>query len=85
MQLTATEFRVLQHLSMAAGQVLTHDQLLQWGWSADRKGDPWLVRNVVKKIRDKLGDDPENPTYIFTRPSVGYRMPKGDESNENTS
>ena len=30
------------------------------------------------KIQRKLGDDSDNPTYIFTEPRVGYRMPKGD-------
>ena len=82
---TATEFRELQHLSMAAGQVLTHGQLLHRVWNPNLKGDPWLVRNVVKKIRDKIGDDPEDPACIFSRPSVDYRKPKGDESNEDSS
>ena len=81
-QLTATEYDVLHRLSTAAGRVLTHDQLLQWVWSPERKGEAWLVRNVVKRLRSKLGDDAENPVYIFTEPRVGYRMAKADESTE---
>ena len=74
--LTATEFELLRRLSTAAGRVLTHDQLLQEVWSPVRRSEPWLVRNVVKKLRRKLGDDADNPTYIFTEPRVGYRMPR---------
>ena len=35
------------------------------------------MRTIVSKLRRKLGDDADNPTYIFTEPRVGYRMPKG--------
>ena len=76
--LTATEFELLQRLSTAAGRVLSHDQLLQSIWSPDRTGEPWLVRNVVKRLRRKLGDDAADPSYILTEPRVGYRMPSGE-------
>ena len=36
------------------------------------------IRTTVSKLRHKLGDDADNPTYIFTEPRVGYRMPAGD-------
>ena len=58
--------------------MLTHDQLLQVVWGPERTGEPWLVRNVVKRLRRKLRDDADNPTYVFTEPRVGYRMPKGE-------
>ena len=32
----------------------------------------------MKHLRDKLGDDAQNPTYIFAEPRVGYRAPKGE-------
>ena len=35
------------------------------------------MRNVVKRLRRKLGDKAANPTYIFTEPRVGYRMAEG--------
>ena len=81
-QLTATEYELLHRLSTAEGRVLTHDQLLQWVWNPQKKGEPWLVRNVVKKLRHKLGDDANNPTYIFTEPRVGYRMAKSRPQRE---
>ena len=77
-QVTATEYELLYRLSAAAGRVLTHDQLLQAVWGPERTGEPWLVRNVVKRLRRKLCDDAENPTYVFTEPRVGYRMAKGE-------
>ena len=80
-QLTATEYEVLHRLSTAPGRVLTHDQLLQWVWGRERKGEPWLVRNVIKRLRRKLGDDAGNPAYIMTEPRVGYRIAR-DESEE---
>ena len=40
-------------------------------------GEPWLVREVVKRLRSKLGDAADHPTYIFTEPRVGYRMSSG--------
>ena len=32
------------------------------------------MRTVVSSLRRKLGDDADNPTYIFTEPRIGYRM-----------
>ena len=57
---------------------MTHDQLLQAVWGPERTGEPWLVRNVVKRLRRKLRDAADNPTYVFTEPRVGYRMAKGE-------
>ena len=73
-ELTATEYAVLYELAVNAGRVLTHNVLLQRVWGPERLGEPWLVRDVVKRLRRKLGDDAQNPTYIFTEPRVGYRM-----------
>lgn len=75
-QLTATEFRLLYELSVNAGRVMSHDQLLQRVWGMEVLGDSRLVRSFVKKLRRKLGDDAQNPTYIFTESRVGYRMAK---------
>ena len=75
-QLTATEYQLLFELSINAGRVLTHDQLLRRGWGPDYPEDSRLLRSFLKKLRRKLGDNADNPTYIFTEPRVGYRMAK---------
>ena len=72
--LTPTEYRVLQELSVHAGRTLSHAHLLQRIWGPERKDEPWLVREVVKRLRRKLGDDARDPRYIITEPRVGYRM-----------
>ena len=72
--LTATEYGLLVELSLSPGRVATHDQLLRRVWGEGHSGDARLVRGVVKRLRRKLGDDGNNPTYIFTEPRVGYRM-----------
>ncbi len=76
-ELTATEYAVLYELAVHAPRVLTHSVLLQRIWGPERVGEPWLVRDVVKRLRRKIGDDADNPAFIFTEPRVGYRMAKG--------
>ena len=70
-QLTNIEYRMLFELSVNAGRVLTHAELLQRVWGP--------ARSVIKNLRRKLGDDADNPTYIANEPRVGYRMPKGEK------
>ncbi|MCY3801054.1 MAG: hypothetical protein OXG46_05715 [Chloroflexi bacterium] len=36
------------------------------------------MKTVVRRLRRKLGDDADNPTYVFTEPRVGYWMPTGE-------
>ena len=77
-ELTATEYDMLFELSVNAGRVLTHEYLTRRVWGPDNSGDAGLVRTIVKKLRQKLGDDAKNPKYILTQPRVGYRMIRGD-------
>ncbi len=77
--LTATEYGILAELSANAGRVLTYEHLLEriWGETGDN-GNVTPMRTMVSKLRRKLGDDARSPTYIFTEPRVGFRMPKGE-------
>ena len=77
-ELTATEYAVLHELAANAPRVLSHDALLHRVWGPERVGEPWLVRDVIKRLRRKLGDDAGSPDYIFTEPRTGYRMPAGE-------
>ena len=72
--LTATEYRLLYELSLNAGRVLTHNQLLERVWGPEYSGDSQLLRSFVKSLRNKLGDSARQPSYIFTEPRVGYRL-----------
>ena len=76
--LTPIEYRVLAELSANAGRVLTYESLLGRVWGEKSDGDVRPMRTIVNKLRRKLGDDAANPTYIFTEPRIGYRMPEGE-------
>ena len=76
--LIAMEYRLLAELSANAGRLLTYEHLLQRVWGQRGSGDVRPMRTIVSKLRRKLGDDPDNPTYIFTEPRVGYRMPRSE-------
>ena len=80
--LIAMEYRLLAELSANAGRLLTYEHLLERVWGEKSSGDVRPMRTIVSKLRRKLGDDADNPTYIFTEPRVGYRMPKGETQRE---
>ena len=77
-QLTDIEYRTLAELATNAGRVLTYEHLLRRVWRLDADADVRPMRTAVSSLRRKLGDDAENPTYIFTELRVGYRMPRGE-------
>ena len=72
--LTATEFKLLRALTVNTGKVSTYEYLLRRVWSGKDKADRRLLRTYVKRLRQKLGDDAANPTYIVNQRQVGYRM-----------
>ena len=76
--LTAIQYRLLVELSVNAGRVLTYEHLLRRVWGTDGDADVRPMRTSISAIRRKLGDDADNPTYIFTELRVGYRMPMGE-------
>ena len=81
-ELTATEYKLLSELSVNGGRVVTYDQLLRRVWGQTKSSDVRVIRSLVRKLRHKLDDDADSPTYIFTELRVGYRMPKGQESGQ---
>ena len=76
-ELTATEFRLLVELARNAERVVSREGLLERVWGYDYLGDSRLVDMAVKRLRDKLGDDPRNPRYIATVRGAGYRLASG--------
>ena len=77
--LTDLEYRFLFELSVNAGRVLDHEHLLRRVWGPGHPGHSGPVRTVVKNLRSKLGDEADNPAYIFNEPRVGYRMERGGD------
>ena len=84
-ELTAIEYELLCELSVNGGRVLTYDQLLRRVWGQTNSSDVRVIRAVVRRLRRKLADDADSPTYIFTELRVGYRMPKGQKPGQKTS
>ena len=77
-KLTATEYRMLLELSVNAGVVVTHDELPQGVWAWGTPPTPGLVRDPMKRLRDKLGYA-DSPRYICIELGVGHRMAKGEQ------
>ena len=77
-RLTAIEYEFLRELSVHAGRVLTHQHLLQRVWGKTEPQTPRTIRTHLMRLRRKLGEDADNPRYIFAEPRVGYRMERPD-------
>jgi DNA-binding response OmpR family regulator len=73
--LTPTEFDLLYHLMVGAGQVFSSERLLQevWDFPYDT-GSTDLVRAHVKNLREKIEPDPASPKYVRTVPRHGYTV-----------
>lgn len=72
--LTKTEFSLLFEFAQHGGQVLTREVLLDRIWDYDYLGDSKIVDMAVKRLRDKIEDDPSHPRLITTVRGVGYRL-----------
>jgi DNA-binding response OmpR family regulator len=76
LRLTSTEYKLLSYISVNAGRVITPDQLLDKVWGEKYMGAPHLLQVNIARLRKKLGDNARKPTYILTRPGIGYIMSK---------
>ncbi|MBI3666889.1 MAG: response regulator transcription factor [Acidobacteria bacterium] len=72
--LSATEYRLLEYLARRPGRAFSRDQLLQAVWQETRFVTPRSVDVYVRRIREKIEADPENPCYIVTVRGAGYRF-----------
>jgi two-component system phosphate regulon response regulator PhoB len=71
---TATEFRLLHYLAQHAGRVFTRDQILDAVWKETTFVSPRSVDVYVRKLREKIEHDPEQPRYLKTVRGTGYRF-----------
>jgi two-component system response regulator VicR len=72
--LTQREFELLLYMVKHVNQVLTREHLLQSVWGYDYFGDVRTVDVTVRRLREKIEDDPGNPHYIITRRGIGYTL-----------
>ncbi len=77
-ELTHREFELLHYLAQHIGQVMTREHLLQTVWGYDYFGDVRTVDVTVRRLREKIEDNPSKPNLIMTRRGVGYYVKKSE-------
>jgi two-component system KDP operon response regulator KdpE len=79
LKLPRKEYDILAQLVTHAGRVLTHAQLIKTIW-ADQVGiDPQYLRVYVRRLRDKIEENPRQPKLLLTETGVGYRLQTSQE------
>lgn len=72
--LSSREFELLALLASEAGTVFTRDQIIDALWDDRESADPNTVTVLVRKIREKIEEDPSKPRYLLTVWRVGYKL-----------
>jgi two-component system, OmpR family, response regulator VicR len=74
--LTPTEGRILHHMMRNAGQVVTHSSLADAVWGEDYPGAIDSLKVYIRRLREKLEIEPQQPQLILTKAGIGYIMIK---------
>lgn len=84
--LAPLEYSLLYHLTSNEGRVMTHSVLLAKVWGQEYVEEVDYLKVYIRRLRTKLGDDPQNPELIHTERGVGYiyqvRLRTPDTSGE---
>ena len=72
LNLTAKEFDLLELLAVNPGKVYSRDNLLKAVWGQDYSGDGRTVDVHMRRLREKIEDNPREPKYVHTKWGVGY-------------
>jgi DNA-binding response OmpR family regulator len=77
LNLTPTEFRLLSYLARHRGQALSRAQIVDavWGFAPDIESEK-TVNVHIRRLREKIELNPEQPSLIMTVPGIGYRLAK---------
>ncbi len=73
-KLTPIEYKLLYQLTRNAGQVLLHDDLLAKIWGPEYLGELDYLRIYIRRLREKLEANPQQPRHILTERGIGYRF-----------
>lgn len=74
--ITLREFELLKFLAMQPGKIFSREKLLENVWGYEYYGDVRTVDVTVRRLREKIEDDPSMPKYIITKRGVGYYFNK---------
>lgn len=72
--LTAKEFEILALLAANPGQVFTRAQIFEHIWGVDSEVDESSITVFMRKIREKIEENPSQPKYLITVWRVGYKF-----------
>ena len=78
--LTHREFELLHYLAQHIGQVINREHLLQTVWGYDYFGDVRTVDVTVRRLREKIEDNPSHPQRLIMRRGVGYYLANPDQN-----
>ncbi len=70
--LTLREFELLKFLALQPDKVFTREMLLEKVWGYEYYGDVRTVDVTIRRLREKIEDDPSIPSFVLTKRGVGY-------------
>ncbi len=72
--LSPTEYRLLHCLAANAGRVIVQEELQEKVWGPEYRERYEGLRVYIRRLRQKIEDDPQQPAFIITKPGVGYML-----------
>lgn len=75
-EITLREFELLKFLAVQPQKIFTRENLLENVWGYEYYGDVRTVDVTIRRLREKIEDDPSMPHYIITKRGVGYYFNK---------
>jgi len=75
-ELTQREYDLVCYFLTSAGRVVSREELMEKVWGYDYFGDLRTVDVAMRRLREKLEEDPANPKYFITKRGAGYYLQK---------
>lgn len=76
LELTQREYDIICYFLSSPGRVIPREELMEKVWGYDYYGDLRAIDVAVRRLREKLEDDPANPMHLKTRRGAGYYLDK---------
>ena len=74
--LSVREFDILSYLAAEPGRVVSREELMEKVWGFEYYGDLRAVDVAIRRLREKIEDEPAQPKYIITKRGLGYYFAK---------
>lgn len=72
LELTQREYELIKFLAATPGKVVSRQELMSEVWQYDYYGDLRAVDVAIRRLREKLEDNPAEPEYVVTKRGAGY-------------